>query len=134
MEGRGAWPMTEFFASSQHWTLHSSGMFYIQQFRPPLYSRFSLLPVRVLQYVPVHSVLLTVKWTTQQCPVLWGICIILTQHQACNLPDQLESGRQLLRTVCAYLGIGEDVSTPLHTLSGMVALCASSTTRQWLEA
>ena len=125
-------PMTEFFTSRQHWTLHSSGMFYIQQFRPPRFSRFPLMPVRVLQYVPVLPALFAMKWTTQQqCPVLWDIYIIPTQHQPCNRPDRVERVQQLPRTVCAYPGTGDDVCTPLHALSGVFAPCASSTTRQW---
>ena len=45
-----------FFTGRQHWTLHSSGMFYIKQFKPPHFFRFPLMPFRVLQYMYMPKV------------------------------------------------------------------------------
>ena len=82
-----AGPMTEFFR--QQAALDPSLQWNV--LHPAASTLFSIPPNagHVLQYVPVLSALFAVKWTTQQR------CIIPTQHQPCNRPDQVESVQQL---------------------------------------
>ena len=126
MEGRGGWPMTEFFRrqaaldpSLQCFTSSNSGL-----------HTFSI-PPNAGQGPSVRASIFCSPCREVDHPA--ASCALGYLHYPNSAPTlkPTRPGRKRPRTVCAYLGTGEDVSTPLHALSGMFAPCASSTTRQW---
>ena len=128
MEGRGGWPMTDFFhhkaaldPSLQWNVLHPA----IQA------STLFSIPPNAGQGPSVRagtfcSICHEVDHTAASCALGY-----LHYPNLAKTLQPTRPGRKWLHTVYAYPGTGEDISTPLHALSGMFASCASSTTRQW---